>query len=206
MRACATSGRTTGLCLSYGTEGSTWSLSIRTAIRFQTSPISITIHNPSPLNQWLTASFEHVFGNDSQALRAFEADLYPTNQTMTFNAEGKLSVLLNQSSLSPPQISITAGGVSLSGNFTFVPTFVNSTILSVPNSINGTVFYANATIPLWSYNMIEGNLAYLPISTAIDYPSTFLELINSSGWLAGNTTCAPDSIGIRALSSTASGP
>ena len=144
--------------------------------------------NPSPLDQWLIASFEHAFGNDPQVLRAFEADLYPTNQTMTFSGEGKLIMLLNQTSLSPPQISITAGRVSLSGNFTFVPTFVNSTIVSVPNSLNSTVFNANAAIPLWSYNMVKGILAYLPTSTTIDYPHTFLELINYSGWIAGNET------------------
>src|SRR5205823_4400570 len=73
-------------------------------------------------------------------------------------------------------------------NFTFVPTFVNSTIASVPNSLNGPVYYANATIPLWSYNMVQGSLAYLPAATSIDHPSTFLELLNSSGWVAGNTT------------------
>lgn len=107
---------------------------------------------------------------------------------MTFGCERKLSVLLNQTSLSPSVISIIAGGVSLSGNFTFVPTFVNSTIMSVPNSLSDTIFYANAAIPLWSYNMVRGSLAYLPISSTIDYPSTFLELVNSLGWLAGNST------------------
>jgi hypothetical protein len=150
--------------------------------------LSLTIHNPTPLDGWLTANFGHVFGVDRQALAAFEEDLYPTNHTMTFGGQGKLSVLLNQTSLSPLQISITANGVSLSGNFTFVPTFVNSTIKSVPNSFNGTIFYANATIPLWSYNIAQGSLAYIPIMTTTDYPSSFLELLNSSGWVAGNAT------------------
>ena len=153
-----------------------------------TTPLSITIQNPAPLDDWLTANFEHVFGNDAQAIRAFEDDLYPTNQTMTFSGTGELSLLLNQTSLAPPQISITVGGVSKSGNITFVPTFVNSTIMSVPNSLNGTVFYANATIPLWTYNMVQGSLTYLPASTAIDQPTSFIELVNSSGWVAGNTT------------------
>jgi hypothetical protein len=152
------------------------------------TPISLMIHNPSPLDDWLTGSFDHVFGNDSQALKAFEADLYPTNQTMTFSGSGKLSVLLNQTSLVPPQISVTAGGISLGGNFTFIPMFVNSTITSIPNSLNGTVFYANATLPFWSYSMIQGDLAYLPVATAIDRPSSFLELLNSSGWIAGDLT------------------
>jgi hypothetical protein len=154
------------------------------------TPLSITIHNPSPIDEWLTSNFEHVFGDDPQALRAFEEDLYPTNQTMTFTGEGTLSILLNQTSLGPPQISITAGGVTLGGNFTFVPTFVNSTIMSVPNAFNGTVFYSNATIPLWSFNMIQGSLSFLPVSTAIDQPRAFLELVNngSSGWITGSTT------------------
>ena len=127
-----------------------------------------------------------MFGSDRQAVKAFEADLYPTDQTMSFSGSGRLGVWLNQTSLSPPLISITAGGVSLAGNFTFVPTFVNSTIASIPNSLNSTVYYANATIPLWSYNMVQSSLAYLPIATAIDYPSDFLELLNSSRWVAGN--------------------
>jgi len=152
------------------------------------TPITLTIYNPAPLDAWLTSNFEHVFGDDPQALAAFEADLYPTNQTMTVSGEGKLSVVLNQTSLAPPLITIDAGGVPLSGNFTFAPVFVNSTIGSVPNSLNGTVFDANATIPLWSYNMLQGSLAYLPSSTSIDSPSAFLELVNSSGWVAGNST------------------
>ena len=151
-------------------------------------PLSITIHNPSPLDQWLTGTFEHVFGNDSKALSAFQEDLYPTNETMIFTGRGTLRILLNETSLVPPQISITSGGITQTGNFTFVPTFVNSTITSVPNSINGTIFYANATIPLWSYNMIKGSLSFLPVSTTISSPTSFLELVNSSGWIAGNTT------------------
>ena len=154
----------------------------------QGAPITLTIRNPAPLDPWLTRNFEEVFGNDQQALRAFEADLYPTNQTMTISGEGRISVVLNQTSLVPPLVSITAGGTSLSGNFTFSPVFVNDTLGSVPNSLNGTVFDANATIPLWSYNMIRGSLAYLPTGTSIESPSSFLELVNSSGWVAGNAT------------------
>src|SRR3989441_2076058 len=150
------------------------------------TPIAVTIHNPAPLDDWLTGAFERVFRSDAQALKSFEADLYPTDPTMSFTGSGRLGVWLNQTSLSPPTISITTGGVSLAGNFTFVPTFVNGTIASVPNSLNGTVYYANATIPLWSYNMIKGSLTYLPISTTIVYPSSFLALLNSSGWVAGN--------------------
>jgi hypothetical protein len=153
------------------------------------TPITLSIQNPAPLDAWLTGSFEQVFGNDKQALRAFEADLYATNQTMSLSGSGRLSVWLNQTSLSPPLITITAGGVSLGGTFNFVPTYVNSPIASVPNSVDGTAhYYANATIPIWAYNMLRGSLAYLPVATAIDYPSTFLELVNSSGWVAGNTT------------------
>ena len=154
----------------------------------QSTPITLTIQNPAPLDTWLTSNFERVFGDDPQALGAFEADLYPTSQTMTITGEGRLSVILNQTSLVPPLISITAGGASLSGDFTFTPVLVNGTIASVPNSLNGTVLHANATIPLWAYNMVHGSLAYLPIATAVGSPSTFLELVNSSGWVAGNVT------------------
>src|SRR2546428_13540413 len=34
--------------------------------------------------------------------------------------------------------------------------------------------------------MVQGSLASLPIAAAIDYPSDFLELLNSSRWVAGN--------------------
>src|SRR2546428_6218778 len=34
--------------------------------------------------------------------------------------------------------------------------------------------------------MVQGSLASLPIATAIDYPSDFFELLNSSRWVAGN--------------------
>jgi hypothetical protein len=152
------------------------------------TPLTLTIHSPAPLDDWLTSGFERIFGSDGQALRAFEGDLYPTNETMSFSGEGKLSVWLNQTSLVPPLVTITAGDISLRGNFTFVPTFVTSTIASVPNSLNGTVYYANATIPIWGYNMVQDNLTYLPVATDIDYPSSFLELVNSSMWVAGNTT------------------
>ena len=54
------------------------------------TPISLTINNPAPLDTWLIGNFERVFGDDPQALRAFEADLYPTNQTMTISGEGRL--------------------------------------------------------------------------------------------------------------------
>jgi len=157
-------------------------------IRIPNTPVTLGIQDPTPLDSWLTSNFERVFGNDKQAFAAFEDDLYPTNQTMSFSGSGKLSVWLNQTSLSPPSITITAGGVSLGGIFTFVPTYVNGPIASVPNSVNGTVFYANATIPIWAYNMVQGSLAYLPVATAVDYPSAFLELVNSSVWVAGNST------------------
>jgi hypothetical protein len=153
-----------------------------------TTPISITIQNPSPLDQQLTSNFKQVFGNDPEALRAFQEDLYETNETMTFRGEGSLSIQLNQTSLVPPLITVTAGEVTISGNFTFAPAFVNTTIESVPNSLNGTIYYANATVPLWSYNMIEGSLSFLPVSATISSPTSFLELVNSSGWIAGNTT------------------
>ena len=154
------------------------------------TPISLTIQNPSPFDDWLTGNFEQVFGSDHAALQAFKEDLYPTNQSMTFTGTGELSLVLNQTSLVPPQISLAAGSTLSTGTFDFTPTRVDSAIMSVPNSLNGTVFYANATIPLWSYNMIQGNLSFLPISTAIDYPTAFLELVNDgqSGWVAGNTT------------------
>ena len=152
--------------------------------------ISITVQNPSPLDQWLTSNFVHVFGDDPQTLRAFQEDLYLTNQTMTFTGKGALSLLFNQTSLVPPRISITAGGVKQSGNFTFVPVLVNSTIMSAPDAFTGPVYYANATIPLWTYNMFQGSLAFLPVSTTMDQPTAFLELVNNgtSGWFAGNTT------------------
>ncbi|MDG6920941.1 MAG: hypothetical protein JRN59_05370 [Nitrososphaerota archaeon] len=154
------------------------------------TPISLTIQNPYPLDDWLTSNFQQVFGSDPAALRAFSEDLYSTNQSMTFTGTGVLSLVLNQTSLVPPQISLTAGSTISTGTFDFTPTLVDSAIMSVPNSLNGTVFYANATIPLWSYNMIQGNLAYLPIFTTIDHPTAFLELVNDgqSGWVAGNTT------------------
>ena len=161
------------------------------------TPITLTVHNPAPLDSWLTDNFERVFGEDPQALGAFEADLYTTSQTMTISGQGRLNIVLNQTSLVPPIISIAAGGASLSGNFTFTPVFVNSTITSVPDSLNGTIFYANATIPLWSYNMVRGSLAYLPIATTLDHPSTFLELLNSSGWVVGEHDGAPDPISVR---------
>jgi hypothetical protein len=48
---------------------------------------------------------------------------------------------------------------------------------------------ANFTIPFWSYNMIRDSLAFLPIATTLDHPSTFLQLLNSaSGWVAGDAT------------------
>ncbi|MDG7016212.1 MAG: hypothetical protein JRM82_02430, partial [Nitrososphaerota archaeon] len=120
------------------------------------TPMSLTIQNPSPLDDWLAGNFQQVFGGDPAALRAFEEDLYPTNQSMTFTGTGVLSLVLNQTSLVPPQISLTAGSTMSTGTFDFTPTLVDSAIMSVPNSLNGTVFYANATIPLWSYNMIQG--------------------------------------------------
>ena len=152
------------------------------------TPLSITMHNTSPLDQWLVSNFQHAFGDNQQALRAFEEDLYPTNQTMTFTGHGTLRIILNQTSLVPPLVSITGGGFTQTGNFSFVPTFVNSTIMSVPNSLNGTIRYANATIPLWAYNMIESSLSFLPVSTTVSNPMSFVELVNSSGWIAGNTT------------------
>jgi hypothetical protein len=152
------------------------------------TPISLTIHNPAPLDTSLTRNFERVFGDDPQALRSFEADLYPTNETMTIGGEGRVSVILNQTSLDPPLISITAGGASVSGDFTFTPVLINGTIASVPNSLNGTTLNSNATIPIWAYNMFHGSLAYLPIATTIGNPSTFMELVNSSVWTAGNVT------------------
>jgi len=62
--------------------------------------------------------------------------------------------------------------------------------MSVPDSLDGTIFYANATIPLWSYNMVQGSLSFLPVSTTMGHPTTFLELVNDgpSRWIAGNTT------------------
>ena len=150
--------------------------------------ISLTIWNPAPLDTWLTSNFEHIFADDPQALRAFAEDLYPTNQTMRINGTGRLSIVLNQTSLVPPLITITSGGTSLSGNFTFTPVFMNSTIASVSDVLNGTISYSNATIPLWSYNILQGSLAYLPVTTTTGSPSTFLELVNSSRWVAGNTT------------------
>ena len=152
------------------------------------TPMSLTIQNPSPIDDWLTSNFAQVFGNDRAALKAFEEDLYPTNQSMTFSGEGRLALTLNQTSLVPPQISVTAGGTTLTGSFDFTPVFIDSPIISIPNSLNGTVFYANATIPFWAYNMIQGSLAYLPLSTSVGFPSSLLELVSSSGWVAGNTT------------------
>ena len=152
------------------------------------TPVSVTIENPFPLDHLLISDFEQAFVNDPQALRAFQEDLYQTNGSMAFSGRGSLSVLLNQTSLVPPQITITAGGLTSSGNFTFVPTLVDTAIASVAGSINGTVYCANATIPLWSYNMIEGSLSFLPVSTTVASPTSFLELVNSSGWIAGNAT------------------
>ncbi len=157
------------------------------------TPITVTTVNPAPLATWLINNFKPIFGNDSQAIKAFEADLYPTNQTTSFSGNGRLSIWFNETSLAPPKVSITAGGVLLTGNFTFVPTFVDSPIASFQNSFNRTVFYANATIPLWSYSMVQGRLAYLPIATTMEYPSSFAQLLNSSsGWFAGGNTTAPE--------------
>jgi hypothetical protein len=151
--------------------------------------ISIAIHNPSPLNGWLIGNFKHVFGNDKQALKEFAKDLYPTNATMSFSGAGSLSIVFNQTSLIPPQITITAGNASFTGSFTFVPVFVNSTLVSVIDAF-GNYVKANATVPLWAYNAAQGNAAFMTENLTKSFlPLAFRVLVlNSTAWIIGSTT------------------
>jgi hypothetical protein len=91
--------------------------------------ITVTVVNPDPLDAYLTHEVVAIFGNDSQVIHAFMADLYPAGapvQTLEprSSGDGSWKYVINQTDLQlegdPPsafQVTVTGDGVAFTYSF-----------------------------------------------------------------------------------------
>jgi hypothetical protein len=73
-----------------------------------TANVTITAHNPSPINVYLIDVVKSKFGNDTAVLNAFSQDLYPSNYTQQLkqavpNTNGTIVYFINQTNYAMPQ-------------------------------------------------------------------------------------------------------
>jgi len=112
-----------------------------------TANVTITAHNPSPINVYLVGVVKARFGNDPAVLRAFSRDLYPSNYTQELkqevrNTNGTIVYLVNQTNyaLLPPSpgaalpwfaVTISSQNLGLSFSYSPNPPFLtNEQVLS----------------------------------------------------------------------------
>ena len=133
--------------------------------------VAVTAVNPDPLDAYLTREVAEIFGNDSQIIHAFRADLYAASspvQTLQprSSGDGTWEYLVNQTNLQldgdPPsafQVTVTGHGATFTYSFSNsfglylvlgLPVQSNSTLLEWQNvtaySFGGTVQFRS--IPL----------------------------------------------------------
>ena len=126
--------------------------------------VTVTAVNPDPLDTYLTQEVVAIFGNDSQVIHEFKADLYPASapvQTLKprSSGDGTWAFLVNQTNLQlegdPPsafQVTVTGHGTTFTYSFSNsfgiylipeLPIQSNSTLLEWQNvtaySFGGTV-------------------------------------------------------------------
>jgi len=107
--------------------------------------VNITVHNPLPLDQYLISQVRDEFGNDSEVISAFKADLYDAyNETMQlipfYRSSGTTAFLVNATSLSMPGSAMPYYNVTVSeqGKGSFSYTF---------NGSFGPLLLSNGTLP-----------------------------------------------------------
>jgi hypothetical protein len=150
--------------------------------------VNITVHNPLPLNQYLISQVIDEFGNDSEVISAFKADLYDAyNETMQlipfYRSSGTTAFLVNVTSLSMPGSAMPYYNVTVSeqGKESFSYTFngsfnplllSNSSLPRIPFR-NFTAEYVDSTL----------GLAALPLNVSLSFDSGYFLLwqYNESG-------------------------
>jgi hypothetical protein len=111
--------------------------------------VTVTVVNPDPLDTYLTHEVIAIFGNDSQVIHAFEADLYPATasvQTLEPRSSGggTWKYLVNQTNLQldgdpPSEFQVTVSGHGAAFAYSFSNSFGLSLIPELPVQANSTI-------------------------------------------------------------------
>jgi len=149
--------------------------------------VNITVHNPLPLDQYLISQVRDEFGNDSEVISAFKADLYDAyNETMQlipfYLSDGTTAFLVNATSLSMPgsampyyNVTVSEqgkGSYSYTFNGSFGPLLLsNSSLPSIPFR-NFTAEYVDSAL----------GLAALPLNVSLSFDSGYFLLWQYNGY------------------------
>ena len=118
--------------------------------------VTVTAVNPDPLDTYLTQEVVATFGNDSQVIHAFRADLYPASapvQTLQprSSGDGTWEFLVNQTNMQvegdpPSAFQVTVAGHGAAFTYSFSNSFGIYLIPELPvQSSSGALEWQNVT-------------------------------------------------------------
>ena len=152
--------------------------------------VTVTVVNPDPLDSYLTREVLAIFGNDSQVIRAFEADLYHATasvQTLEPHSSGggTWEYLVNQTNLQldgdpPSEFQVTVSGHGTTFTYSFSNSFGLSLIPGLPvQSSSAILEWRNVT----TYNF-GGTVQFSSIPLAFNFsaPTQYLSWSGPPTW------------------------
>ena len=111
--------------------------------------VTVTVVNPDPLDSYLIHKVVAIFGNDSQVIHAFEADLYSATASVQTieprsSGGGTWTYLVNQTNLQlegdpPSEFQVTVSGHGATHTYSFSNSFGLYLIPELPVQSNSTV-------------------------------------------------------------------
>jgi hypothetical protein len=111
--------------------------------------VTVTVVNPDPLDTYLTREVVAIFGNDSQVIRAFRADLYAASAPVQAlqprsSGDGTWEYLVNQTNMQldgdpPSEFQVMVSGDGAAFAYSFSNSFGLSLIPELPVQSNSAI-------------------------------------------------------------------
>ena len=152
--------------------------------------VTVTVVNPDPLDTYLTHEIKAIFGNDSQIIHAFEADLYPATasvQTLEPHSSGggAWEYLVNQTNLQldgdpPSEFQVTVSGHGTAFSYSFSNSFGLSLISELPVQSNSTILeWRNVTAYTFGGTV---QFSSIPLTFNFSAPTQYLSWSGPPTW------------------------
>ncbi|MDG7016112.1 MAG: hypothetical protein JRM82_01920, partial [Nitrososphaerota archaeon] len=152
--------------------------------------VSVIVVNPDPLDVYLTHEVVAIFGNDSQVIHAFKADLYPASaliQTLRprSSGDGTWEYVINQTNLQlegdpPSAFQVTATGHGAAFTYSFSNSFGLYLVPELPvQSSSGSLEWQNVTAYTFGETV---QFRSIPLTFNFSTPTQYISWSGPSDW------------------------
>ncbi len=152
--------------------------------------VTVTAVNPDPLDAYLTQEVLAIFGNDSQVIHAFRADLYPASapvQTLQprSSGDGTWEFLVNQTNMQlegdpPSAYQVTVAGHGAAFTYSFSNSFGLYLVPELPvQSSSGTIEWQNVTAYTFGETV---QFRSIPLTFNFSAPTPYLSWSGPPDW------------------------